>query len=109
MPLVKFIKENKEIDVPHGANLRQEAIKAGIKVAVAAGSARRFLAGDPEHQWVEVLSGKTLDTLALVEKLGMRLLGENPVGFEKNGKALPQFEYAMTKEERSNLSSQSNR
>jgi ferredoxin len=27
MPLVKFIKENKEIDVPHGAN-----IKAGINV-----------------------------------------------------------------------------
>lgn len=32
MPLVKFIKENKEIDVPVGANLRQEAIKAGINV-----------------------------------------------------------------------------
>ena len=32
MPLVKFIKENKEIDVPHGANLRKEAIKAGINV-----------------------------------------------------------------------------
>jgi ferredoxin len=30
MPLVKFIKENKEIHVPEGANLRQEAIKAGI-------------------------------------------------------------------------------
>jgi ferredoxin len=32
MPLVKFIKENKEIDVPHGANLRTEAINAGINV-----------------------------------------------------------------------------
>lgn len=32
MPLVKFIKENKEIDVPYGANLRKEAIKAGINV-----------------------------------------------------------------------------
>jgi ferredoxin len=32
MPLVKFVKENKEIDVPHGANLRQEAIKAGINL-----------------------------------------------------------------------------
>jgi ferredoxin len=30
MPLVKFINENKEIEVPHGANLRKEAIKAGI-------------------------------------------------------------------------------
>ena len=32
MPLVKFIKENKEIEVPHGANLRKEAIKAGINL-----------------------------------------------------------------------------
>jgi ferredoxin len=32
MPLVKFINENKEIEVPHGANLRKEAIKAGINV-----------------------------------------------------------------------------
>ena len=28
MPVVKFTKENKEIEVPRGANLRQEAIKA---------------------------------------------------------------------------------
>jgi ferredoxin len=32
MPVVKFIKENKEIEVPSGANLRSEAIKAGINV-----------------------------------------------------------------------------
>jgi ferredoxin len=32
MPLVKFIKENKEIDVPAGSNLRKEAMKAGINV-----------------------------------------------------------------------------
>lgn len=32
MPLVKFTKENKEIEVPEGANLRKEAIKAGINV-----------------------------------------------------------------------------
>jgi len=32
MPIVKFIKENKEIEVPEGANLRSEAIKAGINV-----------------------------------------------------------------------------
>ncbi len=30
MPIVKFIKENTEIEVPVGANLREEAIKAGI-------------------------------------------------------------------------------
>jgi len=32
MPIVKFIKEKKEIEVPQGANLRSEAIKAGIKL-----------------------------------------------------------------------------
>ena len=32
MPRVKFIKENKEIDVPEGAVLRTEAIKAGINL-----------------------------------------------------------------------------
>ena len=32
MPIVKFTKENKEIEVPHGSNLRKEAIKAGINV-----------------------------------------------------------------------------
>jgi ferredoxin len=32
MPLVKFINENKEIEVPEGANLRKEAMKAGINV-----------------------------------------------------------------------------
>jgi ferredoxin len=32
MPLVKFSKENKEIEVTAGANLRKEAIKAGINL-----------------------------------------------------------------------------
>lgn len=32
MPKVKFLKEKKEIEVPAGANLRQEARKAGIEV-----------------------------------------------------------------------------
>lgn len=32
MPIVKFIKEKKEIEVPTGANLRKEAMKAGINV-----------------------------------------------------------------------------
>jgi ferredoxin len=32
MPLVKFINENKEIEVPEGANLRKEAMKAGINL-----------------------------------------------------------------------------
>jgi ferredoxin len=32
MPVIKFIKEKKEIEVPRGANLREEAIKAGVNV-----------------------------------------------------------------------------
>ena len=35
MPLVKFIKENKEIEVPEGDNLRDEANKAGINLNCA--------------------------------------------------------------------------
>lgn len=32
MPIIKFINENKEVEVPEGANLRTEAIKAGVNV-----------------------------------------------------------------------------
>jgi ferredoxin len=32
MPIVRFIKEKKEIEVPEGANLRHEAMKAGINL-----------------------------------------------------------------------------
>lgn len=32
MPVIKFIKEKKEITVPMGANLREEARKAGINL-----------------------------------------------------------------------------
>jgi ferredoxin len=32
MPLVKFVKEKKEIEVPEGAVLRAEAVKAGINL-----------------------------------------------------------------------------
>ena len=32
MPKVVFIKEKRELEVPEGANLRDEAVKAGIQV-----------------------------------------------------------------------------
>ena len=32
MPIVKFTEENKEIEVPQGAWLREEAVKAGINL-----------------------------------------------------------------------------
>ena len=34
MPIVKFVKEKKEIEVPEGSNLRTEALKAGIPTNV---------------------------------------------------------------------------
>ena len=30
MPVIKFVKENIEVEVPEGANLRQEAIRSGV-------------------------------------------------------------------------------
>jgi ferredoxin len=32
MPIIKFIKEKKEIEVPRGANLRKAALEAGINL-----------------------------------------------------------------------------
>ncbi len=32
MPVVNFVNEKKQIEVPRGANLRQEAMKAGIQL-----------------------------------------------------------------------------
>jgi len=32
MPIVKFVNEKKEIEVPEGANLRKEAQKAGVNI-----------------------------------------------------------------------------
>lgn len=32
MPTIKFVNEKKEVQVPAGANLRQEAIRAGVQL-----------------------------------------------------------------------------
>ncbi len=32
MPIVNFVTEKKQVQVPEGANLREEALKAGIRV-----------------------------------------------------------------------------
>ena len=44
-------------------------IPLAIKVAIATGSARRFVVGDPDIQLIDVLVGDTLDKMAKVEKL----------------------------------------
>jgi len=48
------------------------AFRLGLKVAVAAGSARRFVVGDPEIQLIEVLAGGLIDRLAGAEQLAER-------------------------------------
>ena len=51
------------IELPSGPTVRLT-----MKVAITAGPARRFVVGDPQYWVVDVLAGKTLDTLASVEK-----------------------------------------
>lgn len=55
------------ITTPAGAS-----IPLAIKVAVAAGPARRFLVGDPDAYVIEVLAGATLDRMAAAEGLARR-------------------------------------
>ncbi|MEK7784998.1 MAG: adenylate/guanylate cyclase domain-containing protein, partial [Chloroflexota bacterium] len=43
-------------------------VSLAVKVAVAAGPARRFVVGDPEIQVMDVLAGATLDNLSATEK-----------------------------------------
>jgi class 3 adenylate cyclase/tetratricopeptide (TPR) repeat protein len=53
-----------EIATPGGLSFR-----LGLKVAVAVGSARRFVVGDPEIQLIDVLAGGLIDRLAEAEQL----------------------------------------
>jgi class 3 adenylate cyclase/tetratricopeptide (TPR) repeat protein len=55
------------IETPGGSTIR-----FGLKIAVVAGDARRFLVGDPDHYVLEVLAGSTVDRLARAEKLARR-------------------------------------
>ncbi len=32
MPVINFVKEKKKVEVPEGANLRKEALKAGVQI-----------------------------------------------------------------------------
>ena len=47
-------------------------VQLGMKVAVAVGSARRFVVGDPDIQLIEVLAGRLIDDLAAAEGLAER-------------------------------------
>ncbi|HWQ84849.1 MAG TPA: AAA family ATPase, partial [Anaerolineales bacterium] len=47
-------------------------VSIGLKVAVAAGTARRFLVGEPDIQVIDVLAGSPLEHLAQAEHLAAR-------------------------------------
>ncbi|HEX6383662.1 MAG TPA: tetratricopeptide repeat protein [Anaerolineae bacterium] len=45
------------------------AVTLAIKVAITVGPVRRFLVGDPQIQRIDVLAGKTMDTLSIALEL----------------------------------------
>ena len=47
-------------------------VQLAMKIAIAVGSARRFVVGDPDIQLIEVLAGRLIDDLAAAEGLAER-------------------------------------
>jgi class 3 adenylate cyclase/tetratricopeptide (TPR) repeat protein len=64
-----------EVVTPSG-----QTVSLAIKVAVTAGPARRFLVGDRQRQYLDVLAGATLARMAVAEALAEK--GEVVVGAE---------------------------
>jgi len=88
MPVIKFIKEQKEIEVPTGANLRKEAMKAGVNThqglnGLGAGLNKHVNC----HGWgqcgtcrVRITSGmENASPMGLVEKVRFRCPVPTPV------------------------------
>jgi class 3 adenylate cyclase/tetratricopeptide (TPR) repeat protein len=63
LQLQTIMAQFKALTTPKGTS-----IPLALKVAVAAGSIRRFLVGDPEYGLLEVVAGNTLDQMAAAEK-----------------------------------------
>jgi len=59
MPKVKFVNENKTIEVPVGANLRVEAMKAGVQIY------------RPRHKYINCLGHGTCASCRVLIKKGM--------------------------------------
>jgi len=67
MDVQRVMAEFAAIVTPGGA-----AIPLGIKVAIAAGSCRRFLVGHPPIQSIEILAGAIMDRVAAAEQQAQR-------------------------------------
>ena len=50
----------------------KQTVAMGIKIAIAVGTVRRMVVGDPAIQLLDVLAGRTLDTLAAAEHQASR-------------------------------------
>jgi class 3 adenylate cyclase/CheY-like chemotaxis protein len=61
------LKRFANLATPNGTTL-----SIGVKVALAAGTARRWLVGDPAKQVIDVLVGSTIDDLSEAEHLAQR-------------------------------------
>ncbi|MFQ5399559.1 MAG: AAA family ATPase [Anaerolineae bacterium] len=75
LAMQQIMAEMEQVTTPAG-----QAIPLAIKVAVTTGQARRFLAGDPAIQRIEVLAGSILDRVAAAEQLAVQ--GEVIIGAE---------------------------
>jgi class 3 adenylate cyclase/Tfp pilus assembly protein PilF len=67
LALQRVMRQFVNVVTPFGAT-----ISLAVKVTVVTGSVRRFLVGDPQIQQIDVLAGRTLDTLAAGERLAER-------------------------------------
>ena len=67
LAMQKTLGEFGEVVTPSGGRVR-----LAMKAAVAVGAARRFLAGDPDIQLMDVLAGRMIDALATAEQLAAR-------------------------------------
>jgi hypothetical protein len=65
------------------------SISLTMKVAVATGSARRFVVGNPAIQLLDVMAGATLSRIAIAEHLAQpgEVIGDQPTAAALDGKA----------------------
>jgi class 3 adenylate cyclase/tetratricopeptide (TPR) repeat protein len=73
-------------------------ISLGMKVAVVSGPVRRFLVGDPRIQYIDSLSGSTLDRMSAAERQARK--GEVIVGSELVRQLADQLEVVEFRESR---------
>jgi class 3 adenylate cyclase/tetratricopeptide (TPR) repeat protein len=79
LAMQQFMTDYASLTTPAGT-----AIPFGIKIAVMAGAARRFVVGSPQVQMIDVLAGRLLERMAFAEQqldsgevvLGAEIMGE---------------------------------